>query len=81
MDTDSRLYPDEQYIKRLRELGVRGDINLAMLGELLPVGTKTMRVDSFWFCFLGQGFQQDAQEANARARLLIALLENEIVKV
>jgi hypothetical protein len=82
MNTDPRLYPDEKYIQRLRELGVKGDINLAMLGELLPVGTHTFRADSFWCCVSARGYSQDTiKEANAKAKLLVAIKEQKIANI
>ena len=81
MNTHKLLYPADDLQKKLRELGVYADPNLAVLGELLPVGVQTIRSDGFWYCMNGHGFFKADKEVDARAMLLIFLLQQEIVKL
>ena len=62
MDTQKLLYPSDELEKTLLELGVHVDLNLAVLGELLPVGTQTVRSDGFWYCMNGHGFFKAEKE-------------------
>lgn len=51
---------------------------VAELGEMLPVGFLFGKGTDKWFCS-GEGFD-DENEANTRAKMLIDLIENDLIK-
>jgi hypothetical protein len=81
MDQQSLLYPSETLQTKLHSLGLTGDLNLGRLGELLPVGAQTVRVNSFWYCMDGHALFQAEKEVDARALLIIHLLQQQLLKI
>ena len=85
------LYPNEDLRKRLEELGIpRKKHNLAELGEMLPreiaSGSDIIRDSApnkyikVFRCFrLGDNTIFADTEANARAKMLIYLIENKLI--
>lgn len=59
---------------------------VAELGEMLPHNSRTGVTMGLWECWLdydsqGKGYEQQAEtEANARAKMLIYLIENNLIK-
>jgi hypothetical protein len=81
MDQQSLLYPSEELQTKLHSFGMAGDLNLARLGELIPVGTHTVRVDILWYCLDVHGVFKAEKEVDAKAKLIIYLLEQELLKI
>lgn len=85
----AKLYPSEELRSRLVELGIpRWKHNLAELGEILPFFTESQKYDvndsQPWMCrseIDAPGHNTCADtEANARAAMLVYLIEQGIVK-
>lgn len=82
------FYPSENLRSRLIELGVpRAKHDIVQLGEVLPKGCFTTKTESDefpWRCEYKGGYGVTASgantEADARAKMLVYLLENGLIK-
>lgn len=85
--TYAKLYPNEELRSRLVELGVpRWKHNLAELGEMLPYTIHYRKLNCLWYAWQEtkerpvETFNADT-EADARAKMLIYLIENNLITV
>lgn len=88
-------YPSKGLQDKLRRLGVKGDLNLAELGEMLSEGCeiyKPFNSTKEFLCGYKVGGQAKFEphqledikmfadtEANARAKMLVYLIENKLI--
>lgn len=88
--TYAKLYPKEELRNRLVELGIpRWKHNLAELGEMLPAHLQIDKYQSskflwsvHWTDMKKSSHSESADtEADARAKMLIYLLENKLIEV
>ena len=81
--TDSSCLDDEINVIGLRDpkdYEIYAAFTVAELGEMLPGGYHSSRMDDVWYC--EDVYVTKAEtEANARAKMLIWLIENKLVEV
>lgn len=52
---------------------------VAELAEILPEGIKVYKLANEWFCEIKEQIMRDRFEINARAKMLIYLIENKLI--
>lgn len=83
----SKFYPSQELRNRLIELGVpRHKHDIVSLGEMLPYTVRYEKLDGFWYAVWETAkYEHHTEvtitEADARAKCLIYLIENGLIKV